>query len=145
DSTSSCRRGGPLGPLWPAGWGGAAGGAAVADPGEPFSELMKPVPRDGKGARPLEQSAGGARTYSLFIAAPPPREGGRFVQKLDPRPIGPPTPVVTVIMGPAGGSPMPMTRTQFQELAEVRIAEAAALLAAGLWDGAYYLAGYAVE
>ena len=28
----------------------AAGGAAVA-PEEPFSELMKPVPRDGKGER----------------------------------------------------------------------------------------------
>ncbi len=27
----------------------------------------------------------------------------------------------------------------------MRAAEAAALLAAGLWDGAYYLAGYAVE
>jgi hypothetical protein len=30
-------------------------------------------------------------------------------------------------------------------LAEVRVKEAEALLAAGLWDGAYYLAGYAVE
>lgn len=38
-----------------------------------------------------------------------------------------------------------MNRTEFQELAEVRIKEAEALLAAGLWDGAYYLAGYAVE
>jgi hypothetical protein len=40
---------------------------------------------------------------------------------------------------------MPLTRTDFQQLADARAAEAAALLAAGLWDGAYYLAGYAVE
>ena len=40
---------------------------------------------------------------------------------------------------------MPMTRTDFQHLAEVRIAEAAILLANQAWDGAYYLAGYAVE
>ncbi len=38
-----------------------------------------------------------------------------------------------------------MNRAEFQQLAEVRIKEAEALLAAGLWDGAYYLAGYAVE
>jgi hypothetical protein len=38
-----------------------------------------------------------------------------------------------------------MTRIEFQELAEVRLKEAETLLAAGLWDGAYYLAGYAVE
>jgi len=38
-----------------------------------------------------------------------------------------------------------MNRTDFQELAEVRIAEAAVLLAAQKWDGAYYLTGYAVE
>jgi HEPN domain-containing protein len=38
-----------------------------------------------------------------------------------------------------------MNRTEFQSLAEVRIREAKALLDAGLWDGAYYLAGYAVE
>src|SRR5947209_1560191 len=38
-----------------------------------------------------------------------------------------------------------MNRTEFQQLADVRVAEAAALLTAGLWDGAYYLAGYAVE
>lgn len=39
-----------------------------------------------------------------------------------------------------------MNRTEFQRLAEVRVREAEALLAAGLWDGAaYYLAGYAVE
>ena len=40
---------------------------------------------------------------------------------------------------------MPLTRSDFQQLADVRAAEAAALLAAGRWDGAYYLAGYAVE
>lgn len=38
-----------------------------------------------------------------------------------------------------------MTRTDFQQLADVRIDEAGVLLAAGKWDGAYYLAGYAVE
>lgn len=40
---------------------------------------------------------------------------------------------------------MALTRTGLQELAAVRPAEAGALLAAGLWDGAYYLAGCAVE
>lgn len=38
-----------------------------------------------------------------------------------------------------------MTRADFQQLADIRIDEAAALLAAQKWDGAYYLAGYAVE
>jgi hypothetical protein len=38
-----------------------------------------------------------------------------------------------------------LNRVDFQQLADVRIAEAGALLAAGMWDGAYYLAGYAVE
>ncbi|MCI0704067.1 MAG: DNA-binding protein, partial [Planctomycetia bacterium] len=38
-----------------------------------------------------------------------------------------------------------MTRSDFQQLAQVRINEAAVLLAASKWDGAYYLAGYAVE
>jgi HEPN domain-containing protein len=38
-----------------------------------------------------------------------------------------------------------MTRTQFQELAQVRIDDAKVLMAAGRFDGAYYLAGYAVE
>ena len=38
-----------------------------------------------------------------------------------------------------------MNRLEFQQLAEVRVREAEALLAVGLWDGAYYLAGYAVE
>ena len=42
------------------------------------------------------------------------------------------------------------SRTEFQQLADVRVAEAAALLAAallaaGLWSGAYYVVGYAVE
>lgn len=40
---------------------------------------------------------------------------------------------------------MPLTRSDFLQLADVRIAEAAVLLANGLWDGAFYLAGYAVE
>ena len=38
-----------------------------------------------------------------------------------------------------------MNRKDFQNLSRVRLKEAHALLAAGLWDGAYYLAGYAVE
>jgi hypothetical protein len=38
-----------------------------------------------------------------------------------------------------------MNRSEFQTLAEVRIREAKALLDAQLWDGAYYLAGYALE
>ena|SRR5579859_2980039 len=38
-----------------------------------------------------------------------------------------------------------MNRTDFQQLAEVRLLEARALLSAGFPDGAYYLAGYAVE
>ena len=37
------------------------------------------------------------------------------------------------------------TKAEFQELAEQRLAEAKALLDQGQWDGAYYLAGYAVE
>lgn len=37
------------------------------------------------------------------------------------------------------------TRAEFQELAEERLVEAEALLDLGKWDGAYYLAGYAVE
>jgi hypothetical protein len=38
-----------------------------------------------------------------------------------------------------------VNRGDFQQLAELRLREAEALVAAGLWDGAYYLAGYAVE
>jgi hypothetical protein len=38
-----------------------------------------------------------------------------------------------------------MNRADFQQLAELRLLEARALLAAELPDGAYYLAGYAVE
>jgi HEPN domain-containing protein len=38
-----------------------------------------------------------------------------------------------------------MNRADFQQLAELRLREAEALLAAGLPDGAYYLAGYVVE
>ena len=40
---------------------------------------------------------------------------------------------------------MIVTRSEFQELAEQRLVEAKALLDQGQWDGAYYLAGYAVE
>ena len=38
-----------------------------------------------------------------------------------------------------------MNRAGFQQLAELRLREAEALFAAGLPDGAYYLAGYSVE
>jgi HEPN domain-containing protein len=38
-----------------------------------------------------------------------------------------------------------MNRTDFQNLAELRLKESKSLLAAGLADGAYYLAGYVVE
>jgi len=38
-----------------------------------------------------------------------------------------------------------MNRTDFQEIAEIRLRESKALLAAGLPEGSYYLAGYAVE
>lgn len=38
-----------------------------------------------------------------------------------------------------------VTKAEFQELAERRLVEAKVLLELGKWDGAYYLAGYAVE
>jgi hypothetical protein len=38
-----------------------------------------------------------------------------------------------------------MNRRGLQELAELRASEAKALLDAGVYDGAYYLAGYAVD
>lgn len=38
-----------------------------------------------------------------------------------------------------------VTKADFQELAEERLVEAKALLDLGKWNGAYYLAGYAVE
>jgi HEPN domain-containing protein len=38
-----------------------------------------------------------------------------------------------------------MNRDDFQKLSELRLKEAKALLAAGFPEGAYYLAGYAVE
>jgi HEPN domain-containing protein len=38
-----------------------------------------------------------------------------------------------------------MNRIDFQEIAELRLRESKALLAAGIPEGAYYLAGYAVE
>jgi len=38
-----------------------------------------------------------------------------------------------------------MDRNDLQKLAHIRLREAKALLSAGLCDGAYYLAGYAVE
>jgi len=37
------------------------------------------------------------------------------------------------------------TKVEFQKLAKNRLEEAKALLGLGKWDGAYYLAGYAVE
>jgi HEPN domain-containing protein len=38
-----------------------------------------------------------------------------------------------------------MNRTEFQQIAEIRFREARSLMDAGFSDGAYYLAGYAVE
>jgi HEPN domain-containing protein len=38
-----------------------------------------------------------------------------------------------------------MTRVELQQIAETRLQESRALLAAGFADGAYYLAGYSVE
>jgi HEPN domain-containing protein len=38
-----------------------------------------------------------------------------------------------------------MNRIDFQEIAELRLRESKALLAAGFPEGAYYLAGYAIE
>jgi HEPN domain-containing protein len=38
-----------------------------------------------------------------------------------------------------------MNRIDFQQIAELRLGESKALLAAGFSEGAYYLAGYAVE
>ncbi len=38
-----------------------------------------------------------------------------------------------------------MNRAELQQLARDRILDAKALLAAGRWSGAYYMAGYAVE
>jgi HEPN domain-containing protein len=38
-----------------------------------------------------------------------------------------------------------VNRLELRQLAEDRIADAAVLLAAGRWSGAYYLAGYALE
>lgn len=38
-----------------------------------------------------------------------------------------------------------MKKSDFEELCSVRLEEALALLDDGHWDGAYYLAGYAVE
>jgi HEPN domain-containing protein len=37
------------------------------------------------------------------------------------------------------------TRHDFHQLADIRLKEAKALLDLGMWDGAYYLAGYAIE
>ncbi|HCC57522.1 MAG TPA: hypothetical protein DEQ47_09700 [Solibacterales bacterium] len=38
-----------------------------------------------------------------------------------------------------------MDRATLQQLAELRLKDAEALLAAGQWDGAYYLPGYCIE
>jgi len=40
---------------------------------------------------------------------------------------------------------IPVNRADFQKLSRLRIKEAKALLDGGLYSGAYYLAGYAVE
>ena len=38
-----------------------------------------------------------------------------------------------------------MNRADFQRLADIRVLDASALLAANQWSGAYYMAGYAIE
>lgn len=40
---------------------------------------------------------------------------------------------------------MNLNRTDYQRIAEIRLADATALLKEGQYDGAYYIAGYAVE
>ena len=40
---------------------------------------------------------------------------------------------------------MPTSKAEFERLAGVRLAEAECLMANGLYDGAFYVAGYAVE
>ena len=40
---------------------------------------------------------------------------------------------------------MAITRSELRQIAEIRLADAEALLAAGRWAGAYYLLGYVVE
>jgi HEPN domain-containing protein len=42
-------------------------------------------------------------------------------------------------------APTTMNRGDLRQLAETRLAEAQMLLGAGMWSGAYYLVGYAVE
>jgi hypothetical protein len=44
-----------------------------------------------------------------------------------------------------GADTMPITKADFQKLADMRVREAKILLDAGEWDGAYYLGGYGVE
>jgi HEPN domain-containing protein len=44
-----------------------------------------------------------------------------------------------------GGGTTTVNRAELQQLAEDRILDAQALLAAGRWSAAYYLSGYAVE
>src|ERR1700687_4086608 len=48
-------------------------------------------------------------------------------------------------IGISGNGATAVTKLDLQRLAEMRIREAGILLAAGEFDGAYYLAGYAVE
>jgi HEPN domain-containing protein len=40
---------------------------------------------------------------------------------------------------------LPLTKAVLEQLARTRVAEAEQLMNAGLWSGAYYLGGYAVE
>lgn len=51
----------------------------------------------------------------------------------------------TAQAGDAALSKLIETRAEFQQLSEKRLVEAKALLDLGHWNGAYYLAGYAVE
>lgn len=38
-----------------------------------------------------------------------------------------------------------MTKAEFERMADIRVTEAEVLLNSGMWPGAYYLVGYAVE
>jgi hypothetical protein len=51
---------------------------------------------------------------------------------------------VTISLG-ARGETIVVNRPELQQLADQRVRDAAALLAADCWSGAYYLVGYAVE
>jgi HEPN domain-containing protein len=61
-------------------------------------------------------------------------------------PVGPPVPPVKPPKGPHAQQSAPqLTADDLREMARVRLGDAEVLLAAGRYDGAAYLCGYAVE